>query len=315
MAKTIRNQFDKHLTYENLMKAHRLSRKGKTLKKEVILFDLKKEEYIEWLLEQLKTGQYRHGGYRTFIVTVPKERVVQASRYIDRIVHRWVVDSFLKPYFETQFISTTYACIKNRGMHKATLDVQKAMKHCKNIWGNYYILKMDVSKYFQSINKDILFNILQRKIKDYKLLNLMKIIIYSTKEKTGLPIGNCTSQTLANIYLNEVDQYAKHELKCKYYFRYMDDTVILLKTKEEAKIILEKIKKILNENLELQLNSKTQIFKAKQGVNFCGYKINEYRLKIRERGKRNLKQNRDKPKGQLYQQQGSSWGQLQQQRQ
>ena len=157
MAKTIRNQFDKHLTYENLMKAHRLSRKGKTLKKEVILFDLKKEEYIEWLLEQLKTGQYRHGGYRTFIVTVPKERVVQASRYMDRIVHRWVVDSFLKPYFETQFISTTYACIKNRGMHKATLDVQKAMKHCKNCWGNY------------------------------------------------------TSQTLANIYLNEVDQYAKHK--------------------------------------------------------------------------------------------------------
>ena len=130
------------------MKAHRLSRKGKTLKK---------EEYIEWLLEQLKTGQYRHGGYRTFIVTVPKERVVQASRYMDRIVHRWVVDSFLKPYFETQFISTTYACIKNRGMHKATLDVQKAMKHCKNCWGNY------------------------------------------------------TSQTFANIYLNEVDQYAKHK--------------------------------------------------------------------------------------------------------
>ena len=184
------------------MKTHRLSRKGKTLKK---------EEYIEWLLEQLKTGQYRHGGYRTFIVTVPKERVVQASRYMDRIVHRWVVDSFLKPYFETQFISTTYACIKNRGMHKATLDVQKAMKHCKNCWGNYYILKMDVSKYFQSINKDILFKILQRKIKDYKLLNLMKIIIYSTKEKTGLPIGNYTSQTLANIYLNEVDQYAKHK--------------------------------------------------------------------------------------------------------
>ena len=154
---------------------------------------------------------------------------------MDRIVHRWVVDNFLKPYFESQFISTTYACIKNRGMHKATLDVQKAMKHCKNIWNDYYILKMDVSKYFQSINKNILFNILKRKIKDYKLLDLMKKIIYSTDGVTGLPIGNYTSQTLANIYLNEVDQYAKHVLKCKYYFRYMDDTIILVKTKEEAK--------------------------------------------------------------------------------
>lgn len=86
-------------------------------------------------------------------------------------------------------------------MHRATIDVQKVMKHCKNTWGEYYILKMDVAKFFQNINKDILFNILKRKIKDVQLLDLMKKIIYSTKEKKGLPIGNYTSQTLANIYL------------------------------------------------------------------------------------------------------------------
>lgn len=102
---------------------------------------------------------------------------------MDRIVHRWVVDSFLKPYFETQFISTTYACIKGRGMHKATIDVQKAMKHCKNTWNEYYILKMDVSKYFQSINKDILFNIVKRKIKDIQLLELMKKKSIQQKKK------------------------------------------------------------------------------------------------------------------------------------
>lgn len=289
MARTIRNQFDKYLTYDNLMKAHKLSRKGKTLRREVVLFDLKQEEYIQWIYEQLKTEKYQHGGYRTFIITIPKERKVQASRYIDRIVHRWVVDNFLKPYFETQFINTTYACIKNRGMHRATLDVQKAMRHCKNKWQDYYILKMDVAKYFQNIDKDILFKIIKRKIKDKKLLNLMWKIIYSEESPKGMPIGNYTSQTLANIYLNEVDQYAKNELKCKYYFRYMDDTIILLKTKQEAIIVLEKIRKFLKENLELELNSKTQIFKSKQGVNFCGYKINEYRLKIRARGKKSLK--------------------------
>ncbi len=289
MARTIRNQFDKYLTYDNLMKAHKLSRKGKNLRREVVLFDLKQEEYIQWIYEQLKTEKYQHGGYRIFIITIPKERKVQASRYIDRIVHRWVVDNFLKPYFETQFINTTYACIKNRGMHRATLDVQKAMRHCKNKWQDYYILKMDVAKYFQNIDKDILFKILKRKIKDKKLLNLMWKIIYSEESPKGMPIGNYTSQTLANIYLNEVDQYAKNELKCKYYFRYMDDTIILLKTKQEAIIVLEKIRKFLKEKLELELNSKTQIFKSKQGVNFCGYKINEYRLKIRTRGKKSLK--------------------------
>lgn len=104
-----------------------------------------------------------------------------------------------------------------------------------------------------------------------------------------MPIGNYTSQTFANIYLNEVDQYIKHQLKCKYYFRYMDDSVILLQTKKEAKEVLEKIRTFLKESLKLELNEKTQIFKDKQGVNFCGYKINEYRMKIRDRGKRKLK--------------------------
>ncbi len=93
----------------------------------------------------------------------------------------------------------------------------------------------------------------------------------------------------ANIYLNEVDQYVKNILHCKYYFRYLDDSVAMFKTKEEAKIALSKIREFLEKNLELELNEKTQIFKSKQGINFCGYKINPYRLKIRGRGKRKLK--------------------------
>ena len=114
-----------------------------------------------------------------------------------------------------------------------------------------------------------------------------KIPIYEYNK--GLPIGNYTSQMFANIYLNEMDQYIKHQLHCKYVFRYMDDAVILLKTKEEAKDALEKITIFLRDKLELELNSKTQIFKNTQGVNFCGYKINEYRIKIRDKGKKKLK--------------------------
>ena len=102
--------------------------------------------------------------------------------------------------------------------------------------------------------------------------------------------GNYTSQCFANIYLNELDQYIKHTLKIKYAYRYMDDIVVLVKTKEEAIENLEKIRNFLKENLELELNKKTQILKSTQGVNFCGYKINEYRLKIRDKGKRKLKQ-------------------------
>lgn len=289
MPKTIRNKFDEFLTYEKLEEAHRLSQKGKTTKKDVILFNLKKEEYLQWLYEQLKNETYMHGGYRIFYVQIPKRRKIQVSRYIDRIVHRWIVDNFLKEYFMKGFIYNSYACIKDKGMHCAVLDVQKAMKHCKRIWGEYYILKMDVSKFFQSVDRKILIEILERKIQDQKLMRLMNKIIYSSEGEKGLPIGNYTSQTFANIYLNEVDQFVKNKLRCKYYFRYMDDSIILLKTKKEAVETLIEIRSFLKEELKLELNSKTQIIKNKNGVNFCGYKINENRLKIRDRGKRNLK--------------------------
>lgn len=92
-----------------------------------------------------------------------------------------------------------------------------------------------------------------------------------------------------NIYLNEMDKYIKHALHIKYFSRYMDDAILFVKTKEEAILALEKIKKFLKDNLELDLNNKTQIFKSTQGVNYCGYKINEYRLKIRDKGKKKLK--------------------------
>ena len=289
MPKTVRNKYYEYLTYEKLLEAHIKSRKGKGYRKEIILFNLKQEEYLMWLLDKLQTKTYKHGGYSVFYVTEPKLRKIEKSRYIDRIVHRWLVDNFLEPAFVPRFINSSYACLKNRGMHKACLDVQKAMRHCKIIWNEYYILKMDVAKYFDNINKEILFNIIKRKIKDKDLLWLINEILYAQKREKGLEIGNYTSQMFANIYLNEIDQYIKHKLKVKWYFRYLDDSVILVKTKQQAKEILEKIKVYLKENLQLELNKKTQIFKNKQGVNFCGYKINEYRLKIRDKGKRKLK--------------------------
>ena len=122
---------------------------------------------------------------------------------------------------------------------------------------------------------------------------------YEIHREKGLEIGNYTSQMFANIYLNEVDQYIKHNLKIKYYCRYLDDSIVIVQTKKEAKEVLTKIKEFLKEKLQLELNKKTQIFKGKQGVNFCGYKINEYRLKIRDKGKRKLKKKVKKLKEQI----------------
>lgn len=102
-------------------------------------------------------------------------------------------------------------------------------------------------------------------------------------------MGTIAHRCFGNIYLNEVDRYIKHKLHIKYYSRYMDDSVILVKNKEEAIWALKNIRKFLKENLHLELNNKTQIFKSSQGVNYCGYKINENRLKIRDKGKKKLK--------------------------
>ena len=107
MPKTLRNEYDKKLTYENLLIAHYKSRKGKGYIDEIIKFNLKQEDYIKWLYENLKNMTYRHGGYQTFYITEPKLRKIEKSRYIDRIVHRWIVDNFLEPYFVPTFINST----------------------------------------------------------------------------------------------------------------------------------------------------------------------------------------------------------------
>lgn len=289
MAKTIRNVYDDAVSFDKLLKAHIKARRGKREKRDVILFELRLEQELLQLEEKLKNGTYRHGKYREFKVYEPKERMIKASGYRDRVIHQWYVENFIKPYFVPQFIHTSYAGIQGRGMHKASKDVQNGMRSAKSKWSNYYILKMDVTKYFQNIDKKILWEILKRKIKDKKLLWLTREILLSTKGMKGLTLGNYTSQMFANIYLNELDQYVKHKLKCKYYYRYMDDMVIMCENKEIAKDSLNDITKFLKENLKLTLNSKTRIFKDIQGVNFCGYKINEKRLKIRHTSKCRMK--------------------------
>lgn len=163
----------------------------------------KSENYIEYMLQMIlklpRTEKYSIGTeYKQllyimlkdiiYLSKIQKECILEKSKYIDRIVHRWVVDNFLEPAFVPQFVNTSYACLKNKGMHKACLDVQKTMKHCKKIWNNYYILKMDVAKYFDNIDKKILLKIIDKKIKDKELMWLIKQILYSQKREKGLEI-------------------------------------------------------------------------------------------------------------------------------
>ena len=236
MPKKIKNIFYKSLTFDKLLQAHYRARKNKVYKKEVIVYELNFENNLTNLLRNLYTNTYKLGNYYSFKVYEPKERIIQALPYKDRIVHQWYVEEFIKPYIVPKFINTSFACLTNKGTHKAVETLQKQMRIIKRNYDDFWILKCDIKKFFYNINPFILYNIIKKYIVDPQVLNLTKILIFKqplNNNQIGIPIGNYTSQFFANIYLNELDHFVKRVLKVKYYVRYMDDFVLLLKTKQE----------------------------------------------------------------------------------
>lgn len=243
------------------------------------------------IMDTVGSGKYYPSAYRDFYVYDPKKRLVQALPYCDRIVHQWYVEEFIKPYFIPRFIDDSYACIPKRGSHKAVAKLQQWMRVMRKIYGYYYILKMDISKFFPNVNIDILYNdILAPRIADPKLLKLTRTIIYDDGVISGLPIGNYVSQYLANIYLNELDQYCKHELKIRNYVRYMDDFIMLAPNRGVAREWYDEIDNFVNTRLKLRLNPKSRYMPNDKGVEFVGYRIHEDFMLIRKRSKRSITQ-------------------------
>lgn len=288
MLKSIRNCFDKRLTFEKLIEAEKRAGKNKGNNKEVIKYRTDLESNIVNLLMELKSGTYRLGKYREFKIFEPKERLIKCLPYKDRIAQQWYIEEFIKPYYVPRMIKDSYACIEKRGTIKAVNQLQKYMNKYKKEFPNYYVLQCDIRKFFFNIDKNILFNILKRNIKDKKLLELTYLFIFDNQETKSIPIGNYTSQYFGNIYLNELDKYVKNILKIKYYVRYLDDFIILGKDKEECKYLKDKIELFLKQNLLLEYNPKSRYYPSSLGIDFCGYRIFEDYCLIRNRCKKNI---------------------------
>ena len=208
--------------------------------------------------------------------------------FTDRIIHQWVVEELIKPYYVPRFIAQTYACIPGRGTHAAVRQAQTYLCRSLQVYRTPYIIKLDIAKFFHSIDTPTLFTILQRDIDDPELLKLLQTIIFTGITDSGLPIGNYTSQYFANIYLNELDQYIKRTLHIKLYVRYMDDFLCFVGSKSEAKQIYRAIEQFLHDELRLQLNPKSRYFPAHHSLDFCGYKIYPRYMLLRDRSKRRL---------------------------
>lgn len=241
---------------ENIEKADDKARKNKSIRWGIVKHDRNRQN--ERLSEQLRDLVYE-----------PKERLIfRLPYYPDRITHHAIMN-VMEPIWTKIFIKQTYSCIKNRGIHNVTHDLKTALiEHPEE---TIYCLKMDVRKFYPSVNHDILCDIIKKKIKDKYLLTLLIGIIYSAD---GVPIGNYLSQFFANLYLAYFDHWVKEELKCKFYFRYADDIVILSSDKNFLRNVLMAIKMYLKEVLNLRLKSNYQIFPVDdRGVDFVGYRF------------------------------------------
>ncbi len=300
-----------------MLKAYYGCRKGKRYATNAVKFEINFEKELLKLEKELKNHTYQAGRHTCFIITEPKLREVWAADFRDRVIHHLLVN-YLEPIWERKFIFHSYACRREKGAHKAIHHIKQYIKRTTNHFTQQdYYFQSDIHSFFISIDKNILFNLIKRHTKNQKILWLCQKIIFQNpvdnfiikgdrkllrsipKHKSlfyvpknkGLPIGNLTSQFFANIYLNELDQFAKHKLKCDYYFRYMDDFVILHPSKEQLLIWRNEISLFLRQSLALKLHPKKQTLQPiTKGINWLGYIIKPDYLLSRRRVVANLKQ-------------------------
>ena len=271
--KRVDNLFEQITDLDNLKLAYLKAMKGKRYTPAALIYGNKVDEKLFSLKVQLKNEIYNHGKYRQFKIYDPKERIITAASFEDRIIHHAIM-LILEPVFEKQFIFHTYACRKGKGTHKALEYASKKAKQCE------YFLKLDVRKYFDNVNHTVLKAKLFRIIKDDKCLRLLFSIIDSFGEDNKqLPIGNLTSQFFANFYLSSMDHLVLEKLKPQGYVRYMDDVIIF----DNSKSKLMETYRTLNNYVatELQLTFKQPVInKCVNGIPFLGFLIRRNSISI-----------------------------------
>lgn len=281
--KRVNNLFEKICSVENLQLADSIARKGKLKQPGVVAHDKNREANIKSLHEMLLNKTYITSPYTTFTIREPKERLIFRLPYFpDRITHHAVMN-ILEPLFVSVFTADTYSCIKKRGIHAAANAVKLALR---DIPGTQYCLKLDIRKFYPTIDHDTLKQLLRRKIKDQDLLWLLDGIIDSAE---GLPIGNYLSQYFANFYLTYFDHWMKEQRQVKYYFRYADDMVILSPSKAYLHQLLADIRQYLDVSLKLEVKHNYQVFPvSKRGIDFVGYVFYHTHTLLRKSIKQNF---------------------------
>lgn len=259
------NLFQKIVKAENIYLAYCKARRGKRWQRKVQSFEKDLNKNIEGIRKSLIDRTFHTSEYRTKMIHEPKEREIFILPFApDRIVQHAFMN-IIEPIWDSMMIHNNYACRVGKGIHTGS---KKVMEYVRK---NNYCLKCDISKFYPSVDHDILYKILQKKIKCADTLWLIKNIIYSYSGAKNIPIGNYTSQWFGNMYLNELDTYVKHELKCKNYIRYCDDFCLFHDDKTFLNVAAKRIEVFILNHLNLKF-SKCDLFPVSRGVDFLGYR-------------------------------------------
>lgn len=269
---------------DNLILADQKARKGKSTQYGVIAYDKNREANLAILHDKLINKTFITSRYKTDTIFEPKERrVYKLPYYPDRIVHHAIMN-VLEPVFTSIFTADTYSCIKGKGIHGMAYGIRRALDTDKP--GTTYCLKLDIKKFYASIDHDTLKQLLRRKFKDQDLLWLLDSIIDSAD---GVPIGNYLSQYFANFYLTYFDHWIKEVIGVRYYYRYADDIVIMADSKEFLHQVLAEIKHYLTTNLKLTVKGNYQVFPvASRGIDVVGYVFFHTHTLLRKTIKKNF---------------------------
>ena len=287
MAKSYADVWSQLVSFENLHLAWKNASKGKRAGLEVAQFEYALESNLLDLQSALKTGHYKPGAYRSFLIFDPKRRLVSAAPFADRVVHHTLMQ-VLEPIFERTFIGDSYANRVGKGTHAALERAQRWVRAYR------YVLQCDIKQFFPSVDHAVLYRLLAKKVACPRTLQLAKLILGSgdgvlaaeydmvyfagddllaTQRPRGLPIGNLTSQCWANVYMNEVDQLVKRQLHCTPYLRYVDDFLLFSNSKTE---LWQHKAAIVNKLNELRLtlhDASSTVYPTKNGVGFLGLRL------------------------------------------
>jgi hypothetical protein len=267
MASTETGLFPRICSYENLLLAERRARRGKGAKGSVLAFWLDAERELARLRDELLSRVWRPGGYTQFVAHESKDRLISAAPYRDRVVHHALMN-VIGPVLERSFIFDSYANREGKGTHRALV---RCSWFCR---ASGFVLKCDIADYFASVDHDILMGLIRRRIADPDALGLTELIVRSAPNGRGLPIGNLTSQFLANLCLDGFDHFVKEDLRVRRYLRYVDDFAAFGDDAGELAAVRDRMAEYLRERLNLRLHSrKTRVFPVTEGVDFLGFRV------------------------------------------